>query len=1333
MKIEYNKNNTIFKTFYKWDMRTFRCTYFHIVLITWIIFFCNFSASAQFPELRFKHLNVEHGLSQSTVRAIFQDKNGFMWFGTDIGINKFDGSEFTVYRYNATDTNGISSNFIIEILEDSYGKFWIGTGYAGLSRFDRGKEIFYNYTYKPGDPTSLSNNNIRAIFEDSKKNLWIGTAGGGLNLYDRDNDSFTQITHKPGGKPDIGSNYISAIAEDSKGNLWLGSPEGTLTRFNPITGENHVFNLYSNNVTDVQTTTFGQVTIDSEDNVWFCTENGLYLYDQNKSDFSHFSKGPAGRYLNENAVSDIEELGNGLYLIATDHGGINIYDKKNGKFSYHMHSRFEGSSISNNQLYNIYRTIDGIIWVGNFNGGVNIYDPNARKFDSYTDINLAPGSSFNEGSVLSLCEDGERKIWIGYDGQGIDIFDPFKGIVRHLKSEPGNHNSIPSNSIVEIYKTRNGDMWIGSYLKGLTIIRHRTGKYEHFRHVASDQNTIGGNNVWSILEDKEGMMWMGFQGNGLDRYDRETNTFIHYKHNPDDLNSLPNNDIYKIFEDRDGKIWISTRNGLCRYNRDSDNFTRYVSGQDIVNGIYGKCIYDIYQDARGTIWVGSDQALNKYDAVRDVFVHFQEKDGMAGIVVLSITGDDKDNLWISTNNGISRFNTETLVFRNFDVADGLLSNEFNYVSVLNIRDNILFFGGKSGFNFFDPSGIVDNQRIPPVYFTSMRIFSEEIRPNQPNGVLNNHINFTDKITLSHKQTVFSVGFAALNFTNPQKNQYSYMLEGFDDDWIYLGNRHEITYTSLDPGRYFLRVRGSNSDGIWNEEGALLQIVINPPWWKSWWFRILAYISAVAILLAFYIFRLRFYDLQKKKLMVLVRERTFQLEDVAVALEEKQEEINSQNEKLVTQRNELEQSNKLLTEQKIQILDQNKELDLHRNRLETLIDERTKELIEAKNKAEESDRLKSSFLANLSHEIRTPLNAILGFSSLLGEKNLNVAEKEEYNRIIQGSSNNLLDLINDILDISKIEAGQLELDMRQVLIDDLINTVTGIFEMFMKREDSGSKKQVQLMVAVNPELRKMQIIADQLRITQVLTNLINNAIKFTSRGFIEIGCYKKPGEEILEFYVKDTGIGIKEANQDLVFERFRKLEDDRIRLHRGTGLGLAISRQLVNLMGGIMRLESSYGEGSTFYFTIPLIAAGLGKPAEKDGEIPGVLPDFKNSRIIVAEDEISNFNYISTLLTDAGAEVLHASTGNEVLQLLENNIGIDLILMDIKMPTMNGIEALHALRKKGFKVPVIAQTAYALADEVVKLKMEGFDEYISKPIQRETLYAVMQKCLSCSGV
>ncbi len=1220
-----------------------------IVCLLWLLVSGSPPSCAQNIPLHFRQLSVEDGLSQSTVHAIHQDRMGFMWFGTDIGLNKYDGTGFTVYQYSTSDSTAIASNFIVGIFEDSYGCFWIGTGYSGLNRFDREKEIFHLYAHDSHKKGSISSNNIRAIFEDSRKNLWIGTAGGGLNLYDRQSDSFIHFSQNGGDQSGIGSNFVSSIAEDLNGKLWLGSPEGILTRYDPETKKGQSFKLFNEYRADLYNTTFSEVYVDSDNNIWFGTEIGLYYYDQEKATFQHFVKGNTNRNLNADAVSSILEVEKGLYLIATDHGGLNIYNKKTGTFTYHLNSRLDETTISNNQLYSIYKSPDGIIWIGSFHGGVNILDKKAIKFQQYRNLVSASESLSNRKSVLTICEDREKNIWIGNDGQGIDILNPRTNKIQHLQSEKNNPYAILSNCVTEIYRDRNDDLWIGTYLEGMSKLDWKSKKYTHYKHDSKNKESLGGNNVWTILEDTKGNIWIGTMGNGMDRLDKKTNRFTHYRNDPNDSTSLSNNDVFEVFEDNTGRIWVGTRNGLCVLNSENNGFTRYMSGNDVVNGIYGSWIYDIYQDCFGSLWIGTDQALNLYNPEKKAFEHFQEEEGLNGNAVLSITGDKNDNLWIATNKGLCRFSIKEKKFRNFDVADGLQSNEFNYTSVLNSSDGRIYFGGKNGFNVFHPDSIVDNQRIPPVYLTKLTVMNRSISPKLNTSILSKHINFEKSITLTHRQSVITFEFAALNYSNSHKNQYAYWLEGFDKDWNYLGNKHDVTYTNLNPGKYLLKVKGSNNDGIWNENGTTLQVIILPPWWKTWWFKIILYCSLASLLLLIYSLRGSFYRHQQKKLLVLVKERTFQLEEVAVALEEKKEEINSQNEELMAQRDELEYANNILTEQKQQILDQNKELDNHRNRLESLVEDRTRELIKAKDKAEESDRLKSSFLANLSHEIRTPLNAILGFSSLLGEKDISDGEREEYNMIIQNSSNMLLDLISDILDISKIEAGQLQMDFREVSLESVINDLVGVFDLFMKRQDIGSNKSVQLKVEIREEILKTRIITDKLRLEQVLSNLISNAIKFTQKGYIEVGCNQLSGTEMLEFYVKDTGIGIKEENQQLIFERFRKVEEDKMQLHRGTGLGLAISYQLVNLLGGKIYLTSEPDKGSVFYFTIPFLKSASPYVPEQKSKPTAILPDFKHCSILVAEDDMSNYNYIDKLLKKVQANVIHAMNGKEVLK------------------------------------------------------------------------------------
>jgi signal transduction histidine kinase/ligand-binding sensor domain-containing protein/ActR/RegA family two-component response regulator len=1297
------------------------------ILLTWGISSFLSVVSGQQNDFQFRHLTVDDGLSHSTVNSIYQDRMGFMWFGTDMGLNKFDGARFTVYKHNPADTSSIPSDHISAVLEDSYGMFWIASGYNGLYRFDRKNEIFHSYVNKPGDTRSISSNAARTLFEDSHRNLWIGTAGGGLNRYNRKSGTFTCYRHIPDNKTDIGSNYITSIAEDKAGYLWLASREGILTRFNPQTNTGQQMDLTEKLPTGATSYNLKRLYIDSGDNIWVASEMGLFVVDYKNASVQYIPKGNTNKCLNEGVVTGICEMNHGVFLIATDHGGLNIYNRTTGTFTYCMHDSRE-SSISNNQLYSLYKSSDGIVWIGSFHGGINILDSKTKKFKVYDDLVKNEDTPSVKKSVTAICEDAEGNILFGYDGEGMDIYNPKSKTTRHLHYEAGYQNSIPGNCIVALYRDRNNDIWMGTYLNGLAKYNWKTKRFTFYKKGAdNDDHAISGNSVWSITEDSEGTLWIGLHSGGINCLDRKTGVVKKYKNDPGDSASLVNGNIHKVFKDSQGRIWVGTSFGLCLYNKATDNFKRFNPDYSSGNGLYGNSVYDIFEDRWGNLWIGTDQALNVFNPKSETFRYFRENNGSDWNSVFSIKGDAHDNLWISTDKGICRFEIKNKKFRHYSKTDGLPGNEFNTAAVIKASDGNFYFGSKEGVVAFNPDSISDNRTIPPVYFTGLKVMNAATSSGQERNVLNKNLAYEKGITLSYRQS-FTVSFAALNYSDSRKNQYAYWLEGIDEGWVYIGGKNEVTYTNLSPGKYVLKVKGSNNDGLWNETGASLNITILPPWWKTWWFRLFLYLLPLGLFVIFYYARLVFYKNQQKKLLQLVKERTIKLEEVAASLEEKQEEINSQNEELMTQHEELAYNNQILIEQKQQILDQNAELDRHRNQLEILIEERTRELIKAKEKAEESDRLKSSFLANLSHEVRTPLNAILGFSLLLGEKDLNENDREEYNRIIQSSSSTLLDLINDILDLSKIEAGQMELNPSRFTIGEVVGMLPGIYDLFLKRDDIGCDKQVALQINIPEELLKAEMVSDKLKLTQVISKLMSNALKFTTEGTIEIGCIRLDDCDMYEFYVRDTGIGIRKADQERVFERFRKIEADRLHLHRGTGLGLAISYHLVKLLGGSMRLSSKFGKGSTFYFTIQSLETQephiLHQP-----EMTTFTGDADHCTILVAEDDHSNFRYLERLIKNFGLKVLHAGNGKKVLDFFKDHHNICLVLMDIKMPEMDGIEALHEIRKMGVQVPVIAQTAYALADEVVRLQNEGFDGYIAKPIQQITLHELLSKHIS----
>ena len=1241
-----------------------------------MVFVSSFSLSAQNLNLLFRHIAVEDGLSQSTVHSIYQDKNGFMWFGTDIGLNKYDGYAFTVYQYNSQDTNSISSNFIVEINEDSYGGLWIGNGYNGLDRFDREKEIFIRYSHDPNVPGSINNNNIRAIFEDSHKNLWIGTSGGGLNLYIRSSNTFKHILHDSLSSNSLGSNFISSIAEDGNGNLWLGSTEGVLCKFNPEKNSFINFPLYGDYKADHFNTTFGSVYIDSENNVWFGTEIGLFVYDQRNNKLTHYEKNNSENSLNVNAISSILELEKGIFLIATDHGGLNVFDKKTGTFSHYLNKRYDETSISNNQLYSIYRSHDGIIWIGSFHGGVNIYDRKAVKFQQYKYLLSGKDDQDCCNSVLSLCEDHDKNIWIGNDGQGIDIFNPNTHAVKHHMPDPNNVNSIRSEVITDIYRDNDYNIWIGTYLEGMSRYDWKTKEYQHYKHDPGDVRSIGGNNVWTITEDQNNFMWIGTIGNGLDQFDRKTNTFKHFRNDTENPNSISNNDVFVVFADNHENLWAGTRNGLNLLKKGSNSFERFMSDPSDSSGIFGEWIYDIFQDRKENLWIGTDVGLNLYQPESNNFLHYTEKNGLHGNAILGILEDNNKNIWLSTNKGLTKFDPMNRSFRNYDVADGLQGNEFNYTSKLYSSDRKLYFGGKNGFNVFNPDSIVDNYVIPPVFITNFKVYNEPIGPRSKNSLLSKHINFSKKIILSNKQSVISIEFAALNYTNPKKNQYAYKLEGFDKGWNYAGNKREVTYTNLNSGKYFFRVKGSNNDGIWNQQGTSLEIIITPPFWRTGWFYGLELFLVLLIIYFFIISREKRLKHEKKILQEKVSERTLKIEQ------------------------------------------QKEELEQHRNHLEKLIESRTEELIAAKEKAEESDMLKSAFLANMSHEIRTPMNAIVGFSNLLEDHNLTIEERNEFITLINSNSDSLLILIEDILDLSLIEANQVLIRNEVFVVNELLDNIYSSFAINNKKQE--------LEIKLNNRLKNehIKLNSDKYRTKQILSNLMNNAYKFTDKGFIELGLYLK--ENSLTFYVKDTGIGISEEDMSFIFERFRKLEQDKVSHYRGAGLGLAISKRLAELLGGELSAESKVGAGSVFYFCIPFSQVKTDSKSSFKAATVSSGYNWNNRNILIVEDEKTNYFYLQKVLQKTNAQILWAENGMEAVKMFTSANKIDIVLMDIKMPVMNGYEAAKIIKSKFPDQIIIAQTAHARPEDEYNLLKAGFNDYLSKPIKPESLYSVIDK-------
>ena len=819
-------------------LRLLKVITFTIILTISIALSLSANAYAENSNSQFDRLTVEDGLSQSGILAILQDSQGFMWFGTQDGLNKYDGYNFTAYKYNELDSSSLSDNFIESIYEDKSGTIWVGTESGGLNKFNRQTEQFTHYIHDPENLNSLANNTVLSIYEDKLGTLWVGTAGGGLNQFNRETEQFTRYTHNANDPNSLSSNTVLSIYEDKFGKLWVGTDGAGLNKFNRETEQ---FTRYTHNPDDPKSLSHDTVLSiyeDQSDRLWIGTNaGGLNKFDRNTGQFTHYIYEPDTPYsLSDNTVgSMVEDRFGNLWLATSSWYGnyygtaLNKFSPETGQFTHYTHDPTTPHSLSDNIIGPILRDNSEILWIATGFGGINKLDQKDRKFTYYKH---APANSHSliDNHIASIYEDREGTLWIGTYNRGLDKFDQKIGQFTHYTHEPGNQNSLSSDNIWSVYEDQSGIVWIGTGSGGLNKFDWKTGKFTHYKHDPNNPNSLSDNNVWSIYEDKSGTLWIGTFHGGLNKFDRETGQFTHYMHDPNTPKSLSDNNVFLIYEDESGTLWIGTFNsGLNKFNRETGEFTHYKHDPNNPKSLSYDRVLSMYEYPAGTLWIGTyGGGLDKFDIATETFTHYTEKDGLPNNSVVGILGDDEGNLWLSTGKGLSKFDPKTETFRNYDVSDGLQGNEFDGVKAyFKSKTGEMFFGGLNGFNAFYPEQVKDNPHIPPIVITDFKIFDKSVK-------LDTAISQTKELKLSYEDNFFGFEFAALDYTNPQKNQYAYKLEGFDKDWIYSGSRRYATYTNLDGGTYIFRAKGSNNDGVWNEEGTSLKIIITPPPWKTWW-------------------------------------------------------------------------------------------------------------------------------------------------------------------------------------------------------------------------------------------------------------------------------------------------------------------------------------------------------------------------------------------------------------------------------------------------------------------------------------------------------------------
>jgi ligand-binding sensor domain-containing protein/signal transduction histidine kinase len=830
----------------------------------------------RFQTLRFDRYSLEEGLSQSSALCLLQDQQGFIWIGTEDGLNRFDGAEFTIYRVDSEDPNSISNNHVRALAEDPSGDLWIGTYGGGLNRLELATGDFRHYRHDPQDASSLASDQILALFVDSKGSLWVGTRGGGLSLFDSAKDSFIHFKHDSEDSRTLSHDVVRAIAEDEQGRLWIGTNFG-LNRFNRVLERFTRYNRDPGDPGSLGADPILDLFVDSAGTLWIGTSGGgLDRYFPETDDFAHYPYNVNDPFsLSHPSVNAILEDPAGGLWVGTEIG-LNYLDQSTERFIGYHHDPADPASLSRSEVDSLLLDTSGGLWAGTYGGGLSRVDPQQIRFALYQ-MGTSERDGLSESSVWGLLEDSQGILWVGTDGAGLDSFDRKRGMWSHYRFDPENPTSLGSDVVMDVFEDHLGAMWVSTVGGGLNQLDRGTGRFKRYSFDPEDPQSLSSTVAWFAREDREGNLWVG-TAVGLNRFDRKTEQFTRYMADPQDPTKLADNNVGSFFEDSTGTIWVGTHSGLHQFDASTERFTRFQHDPQDPLSLSHDIVFSIYEDQSGTLWLGTwGGGLNRFVRDSSTFEHYRIADGLPNEVIYGIMEDAAGNLWLTTNYGLSRFDPKTELFTNFTVADGLQSNEFSYNGYAVGASGLMYVGGIGGVNIFEPERIAANPFVPPIVITSLSSAGEPLEA-------------APEIVLKWPDNNLEFEYAALSYSQPELNQYAYRLDGFDDSWISTLGRRFGRYTNLPVGDYTLQVIGSNQDGVWNAVGAAVEISVEPAFWATWWFRALALVLVGWAGYGAYRLQISRVEARSLELEKQVTERTHALEARTRDLDQRRKEL-----------------------------------------------------------------------------------------------------------------------------------------------------------------------------------------------------------------------------------------------------------------------------------------------------------------------------------------------------------------------------------------------------------------------------------------------------------
>jgi signal transduction histidine kinase/ligand-binding sensor domain-containing protein/CheY-like chemotaxis protein/HPt (histidine-containing phosphotransfer) domain-containing protein len=1269
------------------------------VLLGWLALAGAPARATPTPTLRFEHLSVDDGLAQESVLAIVQDLDGFMWFGTQSGLSRYDGYRFTNFRNVVGDATSLVNNWVRVLYVDRKGRLWIGTD-GGLALYHPESGSFSHYLPDESAKRGNGNRHIRAIVDDGREGLWLATSDG-LQHFDIATGRFAIWHHVPGVADSLASDRVSSLALDRGRRLWIGTSSGLDSLEPDLMRFVHYPSSRGGDSDVIQA-----LLLDASHRLWIGSLGGI----ERRTLDAGAQKGEPGAPIRfgeaegmpEGEITTLYQDAERQVWVGTHDRGLFRWLPAANRFEQHPHRITDHYSLGDNQVSALYGDRVGTFWAGTWYGGVSRADLGGGGFARIVrgpDLPL----SLNDNKVRGIAADGAGKLWLASNG-GLHHFDPVTRQEKTWRLALGEAGMTGDAMATSVAMAQDGTLWVGTRT-GLARLDPKLDRITRRVLVPGD---VDANFVRNVMVARDGVVWIASRG-GLHRLDPASGKLTTYQHDPAVGASLADNVVRPMLEDRQGRLWIGTFDGLDLLDRATGKFRHFRHDPNDISSLSHDEVHYLLEDHKGTLWVGTAVGLNKMVVGSDGTPRFQRytsHDGMADDAVAAMLEDLDGQIWVSTSSNIARLDPATGSWRNYDAADGTIEGAYFDASALRAPDGTLYFGGNNGITAFHPRALHDNLIAPRAVITGLQIFGEPVQKRHP-GLSGWPIERAAGIALPASDAVFSLEFSALHFAAPQRNRFTYRLAGFDQDWIAAdAGKRFATYTNLDPGRYTFQVRAANKDGVWSDAPASFEITVLPPYWKTWWFRLLAALLVVGI--GYGSVRIRVDGLRRQKDLL-------------------EHQVSARTERIEQQNRLLERQTDELREQQRQVRRRTDELA----RANGALQENEERLYLAKQRAEDATRQKSEFLANMSHEMRTPLAGVIGMLGFaLRDAQLKEATREQILRG-QGNAQSLLAIINDLLDFSKIEAGKLTIENIDFALDETIGQVVTLFE-----EQAGVHS-VGFSVHLDRDLPRF-VVGDPTRLRQILVNLVGNAFKFTESGTVTVRVERRAEDQVdarqrnmIRFSVEDTGIGIAPEALPRLFQKFEQADATTTRRYGGTGLGLAICRQLVELMEGRIGASSTPGQGSTFSFVLPL-ADGVQPPAA--AEVPRE-PHTHRLRVLCAEDYPTNQIIVRMMLEELGHQVDVVENGQLAVAACART-RYDLVLMDGRMPEMDGATATRLIRAGGppqapvldRQLMIVALTANASEEDRSRYLACGMDAFLAKPIDEAQLHYHLSRAI-----